>query len=99
MSSILEEIETKIEGLKTSTTKSNVGIVRETSDGVARIEGLSDCMLNITRAHNGVANLDQCLQGLHRVAHESQVVTNELNRRVDLMRDTRGELAHSFELL
>ena len=46
MSSILEEIETKIAGLKTSTTKSNVGIVRETGDGVARIEGLSDVMLN-----------------------------------------------------
>ena len=46
MSSILEEIETQIAGLKTTTTKSNVGIVRETGDGVARIEGLSDVMLN-----------------------------------------------------
>src|SRR5438876_7333184 len=46
MSSILEEIETKIAGLKTSTTKSNVGVVRETGDGVARIEGLSEVMLN-----------------------------------------------------
>src|SRR5438270_4793825 len=46
MSTILEEIETKIAGLKTSTTKSNVGVVRETGDGVARIEGLSDVMLN-----------------------------------------------------
>src|ERR1043166_8812839 len=46
MSSILEEIETKIAELKTSTTKSNVGVVRETGDGVARIEGLSDVMLN-----------------------------------------------------
>src|SRR5919201_698077 len=46
MSSILEEIETKIAGLKTSTAKSNIGIVRETGDGVARIEGLSDVMLN-----------------------------------------------------
>src|SRR5216110_3002538 len=46
MSSILEEIETKIEGLKTSTTKTNVGVVRETGDGVARIEGRSDVMLN-----------------------------------------------------
>src|SRR5438270_6012875 len=46
MSSILEEIETKIAGLKTSTTKSNVGIVRETGDGVARIGGLSDVMWN-----------------------------------------------------
>src|SRR5919206_3029216 len=46
MSSILEEIETQIAGLKTTTTKSNVGVVRETGDGVARIEGLSDVMLN-----------------------------------------------------
>src|SRR5215216_5001775 len=46
MSSILEEIETKIAGLKTATTKSNIGTVRETGDGVARIEGLSDAMLN-----------------------------------------------------
>src|SRR5499425_3154005 len=46
MSSILEEIENKIEGLKTSAGKTNVGIVRETGDGVARIEGLSDVMLN-----------------------------------------------------
>ncbi|MGI9115228.1 MAG: F0F1 ATP synthase subunit alpha [Chthoniobacterales bacterium] len=46
MSSILEEIETKIAGLKTSTTRSNVGVVREAGDGVARIEGLSDVMLN-----------------------------------------------------
>src|ERR1700716_1007792 len=46
MSSILEDIETKIAGLKTSTTKSNGGVVRETGDGVARIEGLSDVMHN-----------------------------------------------------
>src|SRR5438067_5045222 len=46
MSSILEEIETQIAGLKTTTSKSNVGVVRETGDGVARIEGLSDVMLN-----------------------------------------------------
>lgn len=46
MSSILEEIETQIAGLKTSTTKSNVGIVRDAGDGVARVEGLSDVMLN-----------------------------------------------------
>ncbi|MDQ6655451.1 MAG: F0F1 ATP synthase subunit alpha [Verrucomicrobiota bacterium] len=46
MSTILEDIETQIAGLSTSTMKSNVGIVRETGDGVARIEGLSDVMLN-----------------------------------------------------
>src|SRR3954451_8826003 len=58
MSSILEEIETKIEGLKTSTAKSNVGVVRETGDGVARVEGLSDVMLNeMIEFPNGVYGL------------------------------------------
>src|SRR6202171_5980748 len=58
MSSILEEIETKIAGLKTTTTKSNVGVVRETGDGVARIEGLSDVMLNeMIEFPNGVYGL------------------------------------------
>ena len=46
MSSILEELESQINGLKTTTITSNVGIVREIGDGVARIEGLSDVMLN-----------------------------------------------------
>ncbi len=46
MSSILEELENEIAGLKTSTTKSNVGVVREAGDGVARVEGLSEVMLN-----------------------------------------------------
>src|SRR5438309_323379 len=58
MSSILEKIETKIAGLKTSTTKSNVGVVRETGDGVARIEGLSEVMLNeMIEFPNGVFGL------------------------------------------
>src|SRR5215471_17865206 len=58
MSTILEEIESKIEELKTSTTKSNVGVVRETGDGVARIEGLSDVMLNeMIEFPNGVYGL------------------------------------------
>jgi F-type H+-transporting ATPase subunit alpha len=46
MSSILQELESQISGLKTSTSKSNVGVVREVGDGVAKIEGLSGVMLN-----------------------------------------------------
>jgi F-type H+-transporting ATPase subunit alpha len=46
MSNILQELESEIASLKTSVTKSNVGVVREIGDGVAKIEGLSDCMLN-----------------------------------------------------
>ena len=47
MSNILQELEAKIEGIQSaSTTKTNVGIVREVGDGVAKIEGLSGAMLN-----------------------------------------------------
>src|SRR5208282_4357924 len=46
MSTILQEIESQIEGLKAGTTRSNTGVVREAGDGVAKIEGLSDVMLN-----------------------------------------------------
>src|SRR5258708_21320837 len=46
MSSILQELESQISGLKTSMSKSNVGVVREVGDGVAKIEGLSGVMLN-----------------------------------------------------
>ena len=46
MSNILQELETQISSLKTDTTRSNIGVVREVGDGVAKIEGLSDVMLN-----------------------------------------------------
>jgi len=46
MSTILQELESQIAGLKTTTTMTNTGVVREASDGVAKIEGLSDVMLN-----------------------------------------------------
>src|ERR1700722_4454149 len=46
MSTLLQEIEAQITGLKTGVTKQNVGTVREIGDGVAKIEGLSDAMLN-----------------------------------------------------
>ena len=58
MSTILEDIETQIANLRTTTTKSNVGIVREVGDGVAKIEGLSDVMLNeMIEFPNGVTGL------------------------------------------
>ena len=47
MSNILQELESKIESIHSeSTTKANVGIVREIGDGMAKIEGLSAAMLN-----------------------------------------------------
>ena len=41
MSNILQELESQIAGLKTAVTKSNVGIVREIGDGVAKDRRLS----------------------------------------------------------
>ncbi len=46
MSNLLQEIEAKIAGVKTNTAQSNVGTVREIGDGVAKIEGLTNAMLN-----------------------------------------------------
>jgi len=46
MSTILQDIETQIASIQSATLKTNVGIVRESGDGVAKIEGLSDVMLN-----------------------------------------------------
>jgi len=46
MSSLLQEIEAQIAGAKASVTRQNVGHIREISDGVCKIEGLSDCMAN-----------------------------------------------------
>ena len=46
MSSILQDIEAQIAGVKTSVSRQNVGVVREISDGVAKVEGLTDAMLN-----------------------------------------------------
>ncbi|MGA1236504.1 MAG: F0F1 ATP synthase subunit alpha [Limisphaerales bacterium] len=46
MSNLLQEIEAQITGAKTAVAKHNVGTVREISDGVAKIEGLTDAMYN-----------------------------------------------------
>ncbi|MGZ4974386.1 MAG: F0F1 ATP synthase subunit alpha [Limisphaerales bacterium] len=55
---LLQEIESKISGLKTGVQKQNVGTVREIGDGVAKIEGLSDAMLNeMLDFGNGVVGL------------------------------------------
>src|SRR5437763_2548528 len=58
MSNLLQEIEARIAGVKTSVTRQNVGAVREIGDGVAKIEGLTDAMLNeMLDFGNGVTGL------------------------------------------
>src|SRR5437899_11072830 len=46
MSTLVQDIEARIAGAKATVARRNVGIIREVGDGVARVEGLSDVMLN-----------------------------------------------------
>src|SRR6478672_10643205 len=46
MPSLLQEIEAQIAEAKATPAKQNVGVIREIADGVAKVEGLSDAMLN-----------------------------------------------------
>src|SRR6476661_4683264 len=46
MVNVLQEIEEQIAGVKTAAIRRNVGVIREIGDGVARVEGLDDVMLN-----------------------------------------------------
>src|SRR5208282_1609112 len=58
MSTLLQDIEAQISGVKTTVARQNVGIVREIGDGVAKIEGLTDAMLNeMLDFGNGVIGL------------------------------------------
>src|SRR5215475_3836559 len=69
MADLLLEIEAQIAGAKNNGARQNVGVIREIGDGVARIEGLSDAMLNemIDLGHDitGLAlNLDETEVGV-----------------------------------
>src|SRR5271166_2271747 len=58
MSNLLQDIEAQIAGVKVATAKQNVGTVREIGDGVAKIEGLTDAMLNeMLDFGNGITGL------------------------------------------
>jgi F-type H+-transporting ATPase subunit alpha len=69
MSNLLQEIEAQIAGARTAASKQSVGVIREVGDGVARVEGLADAMLNemIDLGHGitGLAlNLDETEVGI-----------------------------------
>jgi F-type H+/Na+-transporting ATPase subunit alpha len=67
VSNLLEEIEAQIAGAKTTTAKQNVGVIREIGDGVAKIEGLTDAMLN------EMIDLDNGITGLALNLEETEV--------------------------
>src|SRR3974390_3506609 len=69
MADLLQELEAQIAGAKAAAAKQNVGIIRELGDGVAKIEGLDDAMLNemidLGQGVTGLAlNLDETEVGV-----------------------------------
>src|SRR5258708_33031718 len=46
VANLIAEIEEQISGVKRAGAWENVGIIREVGDGVAKVEGLTDAMLN-----------------------------------------------------
>lgn len=67
MADLLEQIESQIAGAKISPARQNVGIIREIGDGVAKVEGLTDCMLN------EMLDLGQGITGLALDLDETEV--------------------------
>ena len=58
MATLLQDIEAQIASTKTAAARQNVGVIREIGDGVAKIEGLTDAMLNeMIDLGNGVTGL------------------------------------------
>jgi F-type H+/Na+-transporting ATPase subunit alpha len=64
---LLEELEQQIEGAKRTTGWQNVGVIREIGDGVAKIDGLTDAMLN------EMIDLGQGITGLALNLEETEV--------------------------
>jgi F-type H+-transporting ATPase subunit alpha len=58
MADLVRDIEAQIAGAKSGITRQSVGVIREIGDGVARVEGLGDVMLNeMLDLGNGVTGL------------------------------------------
>jgi F-type H+-transporting ATPase subunit alpha len=69
MADLVRDIEAQITGAKSEITRQSVGIIREIGDGVARVEGLGDAMLNemldLGQGVTGLAlNLDETEVGV-----------------------------------
>ncbi|MCC6234301.1 MAG: F0F1 ATP synthase subunit alpha [Verrucomicrobiales bacterium] len=63
MSTLLQDIEAQIAQVKSGVSRQNVGVVREISDGVAKVEGLTDAMMSeMLDFGHGVTGLVQNLE-------------------------------------
>src|SRR5215468_2211161 len=82
MADLLQEIEAQIAGVKTTPGKQNVGVIREIADGVAKVEGLADAMLNemleLGRGITGLAlDLDETEVGVIILGDYTQLEEGE----------------------
>ena len=58
MADLLKEIEEQIVGARATGIRQNVGVIREIGDGIAKVEGLDDAMLNeMLDLGNGITGL------------------------------------------
>lgn len=58
MADLLKEIEEQIAGARAAGIRQNVGVIREIGDGIAKVEGLDDAMLNeMLDLGNGITGL------------------------------------------
>jgi F-type H+-transporting ATPase subunit alpha len=67
MADLVRDIEAQIAGAKSDITRQSIGIIREIGDGVARVEGLGDVMLN------EMLDLGQGITGLALNLDETEV--------------------------
>src|SRR5476649_384730 len=67
MPSLIHEIEEQIAHAKSTAGRQNVGVIREIGDGVAKVEGLTDAMLN------EMLDLGQGITGLSLNLEETEV--------------------------
>src|SRR5271156_2830032 len=107
MSTLLEEIKAQIVSLKTDVAQTNIGTVREISDGVAKIEGLSGAalneMLDLPGGVTGIAlNLEETEVGAiiigdyEHIREGDQVKTTGLLLQVPVGRALLGRVVDSL---
>jgi F-type H+/Na+-transporting ATPase subunit alpha len=85
MVDLVRDIEAQIAGARADLTKQTVGVIREIGDGVARVEGLADVMLNemldLGHGITGLAlNLDETEVGVIILGDYTQLQEGDLVR-------------------
>jgi F-type H+-transporting ATPase subunit alpha len=81
MANLIAELEAQIAGAKAESVKQNIGIIREIGDGVARVEGLGDVMLN------EMLDLGHGITGLALSLEETEVGVIVLSEDISSLRE------------